>query len=118
MADVADADPAWPAGPPGDKPEPLQLVSTSSTTPTKTLAALALNRLTAPARSRPDKSVRACSQPNLRPNRAVTHCPKNSKTRSPCGTCRVPTWMLEGADGTHSANLPPRTPLPPHASSE
>jgi hypothetical protein len=67
---VADADLAWPAGLPGDRPEPLQLISTSSTTPTNTLAALALNRRAAPTRSRPDRSVRARSQLNLRLNSA------------------------------------------------
>ena len=71
-ADVADADPAWPAGPPGAGPEPLQLASASNATPTNTLAALALDRRAAPARSRPDRSVRACSQPDLRLNSAFT----------------------------------------------
>ena len=41
---------------------------------------------------------------------APSHCPKGPETRSSCGTGRVRTRMLEGADGTHPANLL-RTPL-------
>src|SRR3954463_12617072 len=70
LAGMADADPAWPARPPGARPQPRQLPGASSPTPATPLAALALDRRAAPARSRPGRSVRACTQPSLRLNSA------------------------------------------------